>query len=393
MASELFSSIEFEMTLFMLITILAYYLSYKLSQSALVLQIVLGIIIGPSVLHLVSGTDFIESIAQFGAIILLFVIGLEFRLEDIAKPKYFLIAIFGVLLPWGGGYLLAKAFGYAFGPALFIGAALTATSIALTANVLKEMGIIRSEIAKAIIGAAVIDDVLGLLVLAFSEQLVGGNVHLSLILWIFLKAMIFLIGGALLGMYFFNPIIHKIDKSPVAKKYPELVFITTMFLVFLYSLVSEYFGLSAIVGAFLAGVSLEGVQLINSQSHRHGAEYLHMVFGSIFFVSLGVIVDFHGFSFGTFFFMIVLTLLAIATKCIGCGVCALFQGYSFQESLVLGIGMSPRGEVAMIVALLGLNAGIIGQDVYLSLMLMSIITTVAVPPILRQLLQRSARLS
>ncbi len=392
MASELFSSIEFEMTLFMLITILAYYLSYKISQSALVLQIILGVIIGPSVLHLVSATDFIVSIAQFGAIILLFIIGLEFRLEDIAKPKYFLIALFGVLLPWGGGYLLAKAFGYAFGPALFIGAALTATSIALTANVLKEMGIIRSEIAKAIIGAAVIDDVLGLLVLAFSEQLVGGNVHLTLIAWIFLKAAIFLIGGALLGLYFFNPVIHRIDKSPVAKKYPELVFITTMFLVFLYSVVSESFGLSAIVGAFLAGVSLEGVQLVNSQSHRHGAEYLHMIFGSIFFVSLGVIVDFHGFSVYTFFFMLVLTLLAIATKCVGCGVCALFQGYSFQESLVLGLGMSPRGEVAMIVALLGLNAGIIGQDVYLSLMLMSIITTVAVPPLLRQVLARSSGL-
>lgn len=389
MSSELFSSIEFEMTLFMLITILAYYLSYKISQSALVLQIILGVIIGPSVLHLVSATDFIQSIAQFGAIILLFVIGLEFRLEEIAKPRYFIIALFGVLLPWGGGYLLAKAFGYAFGPALFIGAALTATSIALTANVLKEMGIIRSEIAKAIIGAAVIDDILGLLVLAFSEQLLGGNVHFSLIFWIFLKAMIFLIGGALLGLYFFNPIIHRIDKSPVAKKYPELVFITTIFLVFLYSVVSEYFGLSAIVGAFLAGVSLEGVQLINSQSHRHGAEYLHMIFGSIFFVSLGVIVDFHGFSLGAFFFMIILTLLAILTKCIGCGLCALLQGYSFQESLILGIGMSPRGEVAMIVALLGLNAGIIGQDVYLSLMLMSIITTVAVPPLLRQVLQRS----
>lgn len=388
--TEALFSIEFQMALFLASTVLAYCLSYKLKQSALIAQIVLGIIIGPSVLGIITYSDFLKTIAHFGAIILLFVIGLEFKLQDIAKPKYLVIALFGVLLPWGGGYLFAKAFGYGLGPSLFVGTALTATSIAITANVLKEMRLLESEVAKAIIGAAVIDDILGLLVLAFSEQLVFGNLQLLQIVFIFLKAAGFLLVGALLGMYVFSKGIHLLDRSPVAKQYPELVFITTVLLVFLYSFAAEFFGLSAIVGAFLAGVSLEGVQLINSQSHKHGAEYLYMIFGSIFFVSLGVIVDFRVITSEILIFMSLLTLLALVTKFFGCGISALFTGLSAREAAAVGVGMAPRGEVAMIVALIGLGKGIIEQDIYLSVMVMSIATTIAVPSLLRLLLSPKA---
>ncbi len=384
--TEILSSIEFQMALFLAITVLAYYLSYKLRQSALIVQIILGVIIGPSVLGLIVYTDLIKNIAHFGAIILLFVIGLEFKLEEIAKSKYLLIALFGVLLPWGGGYLFAKTFGYAFGPSMFVGTALTATSIAITANVLKEMNILESEVAKAIIGAAVIDDILSLLVLAFSEQLVFGNLYFLQIILIFLKAAGFLFIGALLGLFVFNKGIHFLDQSLVAKRYPELVFITTVLLVFVYSFAAEFFGLSAIVGAFLAGVSLEGVRLMNSQSHKQGAEYLNMIFGSIFFVSLGIIVDFSVISSEIIIFTCVLTFIALATKFIGCGISALFSGLSLREAAAVGVGMAPRGEVAMIVALMGLGKGIIEQDLYLSLMVMSIATTLAVPTLLRTLL-------
>lgn len=156
-----------------------------------------------------------------------------------------------------------------------------------------------------------------------------------------------------------------------------------MMIAFFYAMIAELIGLSAIVGSFIAGVSLESAVVRSAKSYREGAEYLYIIFASIFFVSLGIIADFHALTSNVLWFLIALTIVAVLTKVVGCYVPARLQGMSNKDSAIVGFGMSPRGEVAMIVALIGLNSGIIKQDIYVSLVLMSLLTTIITPIVLR----------
>jgi Kef-type K+ transport system membrane component KefB len=160
---------------------------------------------------------------------------------------------------------------------------------------------------------------------------------------------------------------------------------------FLYAMLAELMGLSAIIGSFLAGVSLVQVKLKHHKSFQEGADHLQVIFASIFFISLGVLLDFHVVSLDLIWFILVLSLVALATKFIGCGLPAKFLGMSTRNSSIIGLGMVPRGEVAMIVALIGLNAKLIQQDTYAALVLMSLITTIIPPLILRNWFYRKKK--
>lgn len=389
MVETLLSTIEFQMSLLLFVALAGYLLASRINQSAVIGEILVGLIIGPSLLGLITYTDFVASIAHLGAIILLFVIGLEFKLKEIFNIKYSFIALVGVIVPWIGGFFLTRLFGYNFGSAVFVGTALTATSIAITANVLKEMGKLQTEAAKAIIGAAVIDDVLSLLALSISTQVVAGLFSWSSTVFVLLKAVIFLAAGSYIGTKYLSPMLERVDRSKIANKFPEFVFIFAMMLAFLYALISELIGLSAIVGSFIAGMALEGVIIQHGKNYKEGAEYLHIIFASIFFVSLGILADLHALTFGVIGFLIALTLIAVATKVLGCYIPAKLQGFSHKDASIVGWGMSPRGEVAMIVALIGLNAGLIKQDIYVSLVLMSLLTTIITPIVLRNWFYRN----
>ncbi len=380
--------IEFQMSALLFIALAGYLLASRINQSAVIGEILVGLIVGPSVLGLITYTDFVSSIAHLGAVVLLFVVGLEFRLEEIAKLKYALIALMGVIVPWIVGYFVSELFGFPFNSSVFVATSLTATSIAITANVLKEMGKLQTAAARAIIGAAVIDDVLGLLVLAISNGLAAGSVSASYLAIVFGKAILFLVAGALAGHFGFRRLIVLIDGTDFVKKYPESTFIFTMMFAFLYGMAAELLGLSAIVGAFIAGASLGGVELRQSKNLREGSEFLQIIFASIFFVSLGILADIKALQIGVVLFLLALTGVAVVSKLIGCGITAFFTGSSFKDSLIIGFGMSPRGEVAMIVALIGLDKGLIQQDIYVSIILMSLLTTVLTPIILRNWLYK-----
>ena len=383
MMESIASTIEFQMSLLLFVALVGYFLASRINQSVVICEILVGLLIGPSLLGLITYTDFVRSVAHLGAIILLFVIGLEFKLNDIFKIKYFVIALAGVVVPWISGFYLAKLFGYGFGSAVFVGTALTATSIAITANVLKEMGKLHTDAAKAIIGAAVIDDVLGLLALSFARDAISSKFSFMPILWTFSKAFLFLVIGAYLGSKFLSKIVEKVDQSDITKKFPESVFIFAMMIAFFYAMSAELINLSAIVGSFIAGVSLGSAVIRHGRDYREGAEYFHIIFASIFFVSLGILADFHALTGSVLWFLFALTAVAILTKVIGCYIPAKLQGMSHKDASIVGFGMSPRGEVAMIVALIGLNSGIIKQDIYVSLVFMSLLTTMVTPFILR----------
>lgn len=374
---------EFQMSLLLFVALAGYLIAYRINQSAVVGIILAGILVGPSLLNLVTYTDFVSTLAHLGAVVLLFTIGLEFNIKDITKPSYFFIALLGIIVPAFAGYLLAGPFGFDFKASVFIGTALTATSIAITANVLREMNKLNTETAKAIIGAAVIDDILALLALSISEGLVSGGVSISSILIITLKAIGFVAAGVLFGNVVLSRVISRLDQTRIVGKYPESLFIFAIMVAFLYAMAAEFVGLSAIVGSFLAGASFAGAKVIRGHIFKEGAEHLQIIFASIFFVSLGVIMNVKDLDWKLVLFVVVLSVVAIVSKIFGCGIPALFQRMSLRNSLIIGTGMVPRGEVAMIVALIGLNQGLIDQGVYSALILMSLITTIIPPLVLR----------
>jgi Kef-type K+ transport system membrane component KefB len=386
--SHMLASTEFQMSLLLFVALAGYLIAYRINQSAVVGIILAGILVGPSLLGLVTYTDFVSNMAHLGAIVLLFTIGLEFEIRDITKVSYLLIALVGVIVPALAGFYLARAFQLDFTSSVFVGAALTATSIAITANVLSEMGKLRAPAARAIIGAAVIDDVLGLLALSFSEGIVSGEISAGLLLITLAKAVAFITAGVFIGALLLKRFLVRFERTRVAMKYPESIFIFTIMTAFLYSMGADLVGLSAIVGSFLAGASFAGAKLKNRAVFREGAEHLQVIFASIFFISLGVMMDLRSMTPDVLVFVLALTGAALASKFIGCGVPALMSGMSVNDSLIVGVGMIPRGEVAMIVALIGLNQRLIRQDVYSAIILMSLLTTVIPPLILRNLLFR-----
>jgi len=378
----------FQMSLLLFVSLAGYLVASRINQSAVIGLILVGILVGPSALGLVTYTDFVAALANLGAVILLFVIGLEFKIEEIMAARNGVIAAFGVIVPWIGGYGLSIAFGLPTASAIFIGTALTATSIAITANVLREMGKLQTDAAKAIIGAAVIDDILSLLALSISSELVGGVVSLPDIAVVIIKSVLFIVIAGAFGVFVVSRYIERFDKTRFARRYPEFLFIFAMMLAFLYAMLAELTGLSAIVGAFIAGVSFEGIRLEHCRDIREGGEYLQIIFASIFFVSLGVLANFRALTPEIILFLVALTVMALLTKVVGCGLPARLMGISTKDSLILGFGMVPRGEVAMIVALIGLQQGIIDQGLYVALVLMSLITTILTPIVYRSWLFR-----
>lgn len=376
------------MSLLLAVALGGHLVSGLIRQPAVVGQIIAGLIVGPSLFGWITYTTFVANIAHLGAIVLLFVVGLEFRARELAAVRPFLIAIAGVLVPWLGGYLLALGFGFETGRALLIGVALSATSIAITADTLRELGRLQSPEARLIIGAAVIDDVLALLALSLTEQFGSGAIEPFAVALIAIKAVAFISAGAWLGQKILSRLSERIDASQLAERSPEFVFVLGLLTAFVYALVAEYIGLSAIVGAFVAGVVFEGIHVSKSRSVHIGAEYVRAAFGAVFFVSLGVLADLRTLGMDTLMFAAALTLVALLTKFVGCGLTARMTGIGARDSMVIGIGMAPRGEVAMVIALLALNRGIIEQPAYVALVLMSLVTTLVVPLLLRNWLYR-----
>ncbi len=377
-------NLTLQITLVLFFALLGYLIAMRINQSAVVGVILVGIIIGPSFFGFVKYTEFVEALAHIGAIALLFAIGFEFKLKEVYTKNATLIAIGGVTVPWILGYFLGTIFGYSSSTSILIGTALVATSVAITAMVLFEMGKLQTNAAKAIMGAAVVDDVIGLILLSISVQVIHGTPNMLEIIIMAFKAIAFVIIGLFAAAYIRKFFVF-VDGKDIAKKFPDFLFILAMTVAFGYSLVAELIGLSGIVGAFLAGSSLSGIQPKNSKDLKEGAEYIHIVFASIFFISLGILVDLHKITENAILFLIILTVVAVIGKIVGCYIPARLLKESHKDSLIIGIGMVPRGEVGMIVGMIGLTAGIFTQDIYTSIIIMCILTTLIVPPMLRKI--------
>lgn len=389
---NLLGEVWFELTFLLVVSLFAGFLFSRFGQPRVIGYIVVGVVIGPSVLKIIQAgeggasglPESIQMLAELGSIVLLFMIGLECDLREIYTRKSIAIAIGGVLVPWGAGFLVAGAFGYGE-DAVFVGATLVATSVAVTATVISELGLIGRPVAYAIVGAAVVDDILGMVVLGISKGISAGTIDSSGLIMLVIGAVLFVVVGAWVGSKLLVRIVFDVQISGYRRKLPLSGFTLVLAIAFLYAFVAELIGISAIVGAFVAGTAFSGSAL--RDGFRKGMQYLEALFVPLFFVSLGVVVNVMD-MLDTFWFVVALTAVAFATKIIGCGIPAKLVGMSSWDSLAVGIGMTPRLEIALIIAYYGLSTGIIGADLYSVVVAMGLLTAVFSPPLLKWALKK-----
>ncbi|WP_049620980.1 cation:proton antiporter [Frateuria defendens] len=366
-------------------------IAQRLKLPGVVGEIAAGAVIGPSVLgwitpaQIAAGTP-LDVLAEIGVVLLLFAVGLETRLEDLKRVGLtaFLVGMFGVLVPFGLGGLWAHANGYDWGKSLFIAAAFVATSAGITARVLQELGALQRVESKVILGAAVIDDILAMLLLGVVASLQAGDgfdpVHLLLVL---AGAVGFIavigLGGA--RMMRWNSTWLDRPRNPLS----PLLIVLALCLGLAY--VSTLFGLAAIIGAFLAGMIASETR----QQHllEQQVQPLLALLTPFFFVITGSKIDLAQLGNAeALLTLAVVTAIAIVSKLVGGFLGALPLGR--RGALIVGFGMVPRGEVGVVIASLGLAAGVFSDRTYAIIVAMSLLTAMVTPPVLAWLLRRSA---
>ncbi len=353
----------------------------RLRQPAIVGQILAGLLLGPSLLGWVQPSDVLAALAEIGAILLLFTVGLETRPRDLLAVggTATLVGTLGVVVPFALGYAYMRATSHAGTESIFLAAAMVATSVGVTAAVLKDAGALGTRMARVILAAAVLDDILGMIVLAVVTSLSEGRIHYLQLAIVAGEAILFSLFAILLGAR----IVRRLEPHVARLRTSNSAFVLAVVLCLGLSLASVYVGMAAIIGAFLAGLALA------DQSERWRlAENVHPLYeflAPFFFVYLGVQVNARTLTEpGVIAMAAVVTLLAIVSKLIGCGAGALRLGW--RQAARIGVGMVPRGEVGLIVAAVGAGLHTISDRVYTVVLLMSVLTTLLAPPALRALL-------
>ncbi|MCX6380493.1 MAG: cation:proton antiporter [Armatimonadetes bacterium] len=359
-----------------------------MKQPAVLGELVGGVLVGPSVLGWIPAeNDFLLHFAELGAILLLFEVGLESNIAELFKvgKQALWVAVAGVIFPFIFGYFVAHAFGRTVMESIFVGAALTATSVGITARVFGDLRSLHTKEAKIVLGAAVADDVIGLIILA----VVSGMAITKVISWVAVgqqtaMALIFLVGAILVGMKATPYILHWARKMQIR----AAVSSTAVIFCLLLAAIADMVKLAPIVGAFAAGLILERA---DDKIHiEHKIKALADLFVPLFFVITGARMDVQMFNpatvagRGTLVLGGVLFLVAVVGKVIG--------GMSVPgrklNRLTIGIGMIPRGEVGLLFATLGLNSRVIDKGLYAAIIFVVITTTFITPPLLKLILHR-----
>jgi Kef-type K+ transport system membrane component KefB len=374
-----------------MIAVISHFVISRMRQPMVVGEILIGILIGPSIIGFtLIDVELISGFAQFGAIVLLFMIGLESDLKSIYTKQNIAIAIGGVVVPWVMGVSVFAFLMPDLGmtQAIFVGATLVATSVAVTASMLMELNIIKKPVGQAILGAAVVDDILGMIVLAIAGGTAGGSIDMFHVVYLIAAAVGFVVIGIWAGTRYICRILEIADKEAKQRGMDHTGFVLALMIALFYAYIAEVIGISAIVGAFVAGTVFS--TLCIKKEFETGTKYLAAVFAPVFFISLGILFDVSGLA-DFIWIAIIITIVAVISKLLGCGIPAKMFGMSTRESMAVGIGMTPRLEVAMIIALYGLSTGIIGPDVYSIVVFMGIVTAIITPPLFRMILGRRSR--
>jgi Kef-type K+ transport system membrane component KefB len=358
----------------------------QLKLPAVLGEILAGVILGPYATQFVVPSETVHSIAEVGAIFLLFTVGLETAPAELLRvgKQAVNVAIAGVTVPFllGFGYMILRGTG---GPeATFVGAAMVATSVGITARVLGDLHVLKTRAAQIILGAAIFDDILGMLILA----VVVGLVATGPFQWIQLSVTILLAVGFTLFMIFFAPkLIQRARPGVQRLSTHNAPLILSLAICLGLSVAAEKIGMAAIIGAFFAGLAFaEYSPEWNLQPRVHAiTEFL----APYFFFSMGARLNVGIFSGEVVLDSLVIALLAVISKVVGCGLPVLREGW--DTAAKVGVGMMPRGEVGLIVALVGLQMNMVSQSAYAIVIFMTAVTTLLAPPALRILFREQAR--
>ena len=352
----------------------------RLSLPAVVGEILAGVLLGPYAANIIDPSDTIISLAEIGAIFLLFTVGLETSPHELIRigRRSLNVAIAGIVLPFCCGLLYLKLRNEPTHEAVFIAAAMVATSVGITARVLQDLHVLKSRAAQIILGAAVFDDILGMVLLAIVVSVSSGTgvhwVHLAVVIAEAVGFAVFMIyvGPGVVGRM--RPGLQRLSTRDA----PLMLALATCLLL---SVAATKIGMAAIIGAFFAGLIFSdyspewGLRL-----RVHG---INEFLAPFFFFTMGARLDIHVFRGGVFVVAVIISVMALVSKVIGCGLPMLKEGWS--SALKVGVGMTPRGEVALIVALIGLQMNMVSERAYAIVIFMTAVSTLIPPPLLRYL--------
>ena len=364
------------------------YLSTKLGQPSVLGELLIGILIGPSLFYIFDLSFlnyeelpfFVNEFAEIGVLLLMFLAGLELHLSDLAKNKAAsaYAGILGVVVPIILGYLVGEMFSMDPKHSLFLGLTLGATSVSISAQTLIELKVLRSRVGFGLLGAAVFDDMLVILFLSgFIALSIGGSFIEILI--VLIKMIVFLVLSIAFGYWLLPKITKAIQRLPIAQGSITLALI----IMFVYGVSAEVLGgMAAITGSFIAGLMYARTSEKND-IERGLRSISYGLFVPIFFINIGLHVDIHDMGISSLWILLAISIVAIFGKIFGAGLGAKLGKFNWKESLQLGIGMVSRGEVGLIVATVGLQENLLNPELYSSIVGMVLITTLITPPLLR----------
>ncbi len=378
----------FELAIIVFAVKLVGHLSTKIGQPSVFGKLLVGIILGPSLLGIIHPNELISELAEVGVILLMFLAGLETDLKEFKKNAFAStsVAIGGVILPFLGGMGLSLAFGFDTTVAIYMGVLLVATSVSISVQTLRELGKLKSREGVTILGAAVLDDVLGIIILSAVLGLMAGGAAgaggIGSILILLVKIAVFFVLAIAIGYFVLPKLLKVFQRFNVTQTVLSFAVIVAL----LFAYMGEVFGVAGIVGSYVCGLMLSLTP--QSEEMMHKVEtFSFPFFVPLFFVNIGLVANFREVNPEILWFSILLALVAIVGKVLGGAFGAKVAKFSTSSSFGIGAGMVARGEVGLIIAMIGIERGIITNDLFSSAIIVVIATTLVTPPLIKLLMK------
>ncbi|WP_026694325.1 cation:proton antiporter [Peribacillus kribbensis] len=351
-------------------------ISVRLGQPSVLGKLIVGILVGPAVFGIIEESEMITELSEIGVILLMFIAGLETDLDEFKRSgkSSAAVGILGVVFPLGFGFLAGIVFGFSVTASVFLGLLLSATSVSISVQSLKELGKLQSKEGATILGAAVIDDILVIVALAFVMSFSAGDMNLGFVIG---KKVVFFVIAILAAW----KLVPWLLKRFAALQVSQSVITGALILCFVFAFFAEYTGVAAIIGAYIAGLSIS-VTDFRERVFEKAETIAYSFFVPIFFTSIGLAVDFSGMK-DNLLLIVIFSIIAILTKLIGGTLAARFSAFNWKSSLGIGSAMISRGEVALIIASIGVEADLMSKETFSVMVIVVLITTIVTPPLIK----------